>query len=124
MILNPTEFNRFMSSNLVLDCVQIVLKQQTKNKPKTYKGPGSIYQDAAGQLHLKMFHRFKKYSDANDEAIKEVTSIGLPLGKLIAEDYYYSMTATDMSGRKWTAKHVRVHGHMSVPVAAQVIETN
>lgn len=124
MILNQTEFNSFFASGLVLDCVSIVLKQQTNNSPKTYKGPGSIYQDPTGQLHLKMFHRFKKHREANDEAIRELTGVGLSLGKLISEDYFYSMTATDMSGRTWTAKHVRVHGHLSIPVAAQVIKTN
>lgn len=121
MFLNDAEFKSYFDFQLILECSEIVLKQQVKGDPKTYRGPGSIALDETGSLNLKMYHRFKTSAAATKDFADEFNAEISP-GKLIGSEHYYNMVATDLQGRIWTAKGVRLYGHSSMPTAMRMIK--
>lgn len=116
------EIESILDSKLILEFFEIVLTQMKENTPRKYRGPGSIWQDGDGFLHLKMYHTYV----TNDEAMTEVNAAlggnDLAVGKIIGDDHYFSLEAKDTQGRIWKEEGVWVTGNLSFLAPGRVIE--
>ena len=109
MILNKFE----------LDCPKIKLTQQIKENPIVYSGPGTIYQDKNGMLQLKVYHSIKDIKKEISHQLVYYTP-----GKIISDEHYFLLEATDMSGTTWFSENVWVTGNISFPTLGHVIKTS
>lgn len=49
------EIEAFQNRTFVMDCPVMQLTQEATDNPKTYRGPGSIFQKPDGSLHFILF---------------------------------------------------------------------
>ena len=124
MFLIQSEFESFFKSKLVIECAEIILTQQSSEKSKRYKGPGAIYQDKEGKLELKIYHRYRRSSNQNDDFMRVLGDPNLTAGKIIPNDCYYKMKAKDIRGRIWSSSNVWVDGDISAPTSTYVIKAS
>lgn len=117
MILKDESIRELLEHKHSIDFIRIKLIQNIPNKPRVYSGPGSISQDLDGSLNLKMYCKYKY-------AHKELSTIfnNITPGKILGKEYYYSLSASDMYGNKWTAKNISINGNIYLPTSARVIE--
>ncbi|MCJ7790769.1 MAG: hypothetical protein MUP69_11480 [Candidatus Atribacteria bacterium] len=118
MNFNKETIDKFISNLFEIDCIDICLTQKTDKDPIKYTGPGTIYQDEHGILQLKLY---SKLSDINKELSHQFKHH--PLGKIIAEDNYFTLRAIDMSGNEWLADNIWISVNVSFPAAGLVIKS-
>lgn len=92
-----------LENRLVIDCIEINIKQRKEEDYFKYSAPGEIYQDKDGQLQLKIITTY-------EDIKKELSTFNnrLPLGKLIPETEFYDLEATDVKGNTWKAKNIDI----------------
>ncbi len=117
MNLNNDTINKLISSKFEIDCINISLTQQIKENPTIYNGAGTIYQDKNGILNLKLYAKMENI----DKEISHMFKNYLP-GKIIGNENYFSLRATDMSGSEWGAENIWLSADVSFPAAGQVIK--
>lgn len=122
MLLDNKEVEAAITNNLSIDFVSITLTQDTAENPKKYAGPGSIFLDVDGVIHLKMYHVYKDEYDTLRDLRDGFKGDGLVPGKIIDEQHYYSLEGVDMKGRQWSSSHVSLSGHTSFPARGKIIE--
>jgi len=115
--LNNDTINKLISSKFEIDCVDINLIQQIEKNPIIYNGPGTIYQDKNGVLNLKLYAKIINI----DKEISHIFKYFVP-GKIIGNENYFSLRATDMSGSKWGAENIWLSRNVSFPAAGQIIK--
>ena len=118
MVINEEKLELLISNTFVIDCIQIQLSQQTDNDPIIYSGSGSIFQQADGNFHLKLYHSI---NDIYKEMMPRIDDV--QPGKIIDRDQYFSMEAMDMSGNLWLAENISVPGGLSLPATGKVVST-
>lgn len=124
MPLNNKEIESVVASNISIDFVSMVLTQNTTDKPKSYSGPGSVFLDADGVIRLKMYHVYQNEEDLQRDFGDSFSDDGLVPGKIIGDQYYYSLEAVDMNGRQWRSSHISLSGHTSFPARGKIIQTS
>jgi hypothetical protein len=100
-VLKDEELDALGEGTFRLDCLAMQLRERKTKAPREYKGAGLIEQNEAGGLVLRL---------TAPEARPTAPQLGVP-GQLIAEEEYWSLTATDLSGRRWEASHMIPHEH-------------
>jgi hypothetical protein len=86
-----------------IDCSEIVLTQNTSERPKRYRGPGTIRQDEQGNLVFKIFAT----SYDNTSPAQEFASfLSAKSGQIYKVEDFYTFAATDYDGRNWVADRV------------------
>lgn len=117
MNLNNDTINKLISSKFEIDCVDINLIQQIEKNPIIYNGPGTIYQDKNGVLNLKLYAKIINIDKEISHIFKYFVS-----GKIIGNENYFSLRATDMSGSGWGAENIWLSRNVSFPAAGQIIK--
>ena len=117
MNLNNDTINKLISSKFEIDYIEINLTQQIEENPIIYNGSGTIYQDENGVLNLKLLAK-----GTNVE--KKLSHIFKPhvQGRIIGNEDYFSLRATDMSGNEWCAEDIWPSANTSFPAAGQTIK--
>lgn len=95
---------QIVGNKFVIDCPNMVLKQETLNSDKKeYSGPGIIMQNA-GTYAFKLFPQ-------ELPAIQDIFSrlLNIEPGKILQDSDYFHLTATDLHGLKWEANRVRLN---------------
>ncbi len=118
MNFNLETIEKFISNTIEIDCIDICLTQKIEKEPIVYTGPGTIYQDEHGVLQLKLY---SKINDTKKE-LSHLFKYHAP-GKIIADDNYFTLKATDMSGKEWVADNIWVSANVSFPASGQVIKS-
>ena len=100
-MLNADEIKAVMENRFSIDCPKLILNPQSPNSSgKIYEGSGFVTQNRDGSLSLKMFCGG---SLAPEEFFSKLQ---FPPGKIIEEQHYYRLSATDISGREWESKWI------------------
>jgi len=115
--LNNDTINKLISSKFEIDCIDINLTQQIKENPIVYNGSGTIYQDENGVLNLKLLAKGTNVEKKLSHIFKHYVP-----GRIIGNEDYFSLRATDMSGNEWCAENIWPSAHVSFPAAGQVIK--
>lgn len=108
MVLNGQEIESLLKGNLILDFAEIKLFYGANQELPFYLGSGSICQSKDGELELKIYHVFTSKEEQSRELELLNNAFNLIPGKVIEDDYYFSMVGKDMSGRIWTAEHIHI----------------
>lgn len=119
MIFNLETIEKLLSNTFEIDCIDICLTQKTANEPIIYTGPGTIYQDEHGELHLKLY---SKITDIKKEVSYQFRHH--PPGKIIPADNYFTLKATDISGTGWISDNISVSANVSVTTSSGVIKAS
>lgn len=122
MELSNKEIEEIRESKLALDIFEASLIQQIASSPQVYRGPGCVYQESDGSLHLKMYHSFKTNQEIMSEVSGALGGMRLRPGKIVEDSHYFSFEAKDMSGRVWRQDNVWVSGDVSLPASGKVIK--
>lgn len=97
-MLSPSEVDELQRWSFRIHCLDIQLEAGSTRFP-SYRGPGSIRQNAQGTLRFELFDQTQEADPTRQPGT------GAP-GGLIPEDDYYRLTAVDLSGRRWTADRI------------------
>jgi len=95
---------------------KITLTQQVFDNPVIFTGAGSIYQDEAGQLMLKVYHVYSADYRERDLLPRGTT------GEFIKKERLFRVHAIDMSGKEWITEDVRVKYNTKHPSIGMLIE--
>ncbi len=117
MDLNNDTINKLMSSKFEIDYIDIDLTQQIKENPIIYNGSGTIYQDENGVLNLKLYAKRTNIEKKLSHSFKHYVP-----GKIIGNEDYFSLRATDMSGNEWCAENIWPSADVSFPAVGQTIK--
>src|SRR4051812_36718717 len=101
MLMNEV-FDAFERGELELPCPKMELIQDDSEKPKRYRGSGIIRLNSERRLEFLMHPT----EQLEKEAWMEILDPSVELGKLLPASYYYSLTATDWTGRIWQATRI------------------
>jgi len=115
--LNNDTINKLMSSKFEIDYIDIDLTQQIKENPIIYNGSGTIYQDKNGVLNLKLYAKRTNIEKKLSHIFKHYVP-----GRIIGNEDYFSLRATDMSGNEWCAEDISPSANVSFPAAGQIIK--
>jgi len=99
--LKNDAINKLISGKFEIDCIDINLIQQVEKDPIIHNGSGTIYQDKNGVLNLKLYAEITN----KNRMISHILKHFVP-GKIIGNENYFSLRATDMSGGKWDAENL------------------
>ena len=123
-MINQEILSKIINGKFELDCPEIILTQNTTNDPNGYKGPGWIYQNNDRELVLKMFHGYECQKDAVNEFKSVIEGINkLKPGKILSDETYYSLQATNINGTTWSADYIEIKGNTSLITGSRVIKT-
>ena len=112
--MSSKQLSEFFNKSLVINCPQMTLTKLASDSPKVYKGSGSITRTSSGQLELNLLYSdnasyssflgevFEEYGDKTGKIISD-RSAGI--GKLVPENRYFDLNATDDQGRVWTSEN-------------------
>ena len=119
--MNSKEWITFSHKEWSIDCPTIVLKQDFSRSPTTYRGPGSISQNTEGQLIVKL------YCPDIIPPFTAMTLHGGKPGKIVPKTVYFSLNATDLRGKLWTATNILPRitssfGNTGIAVTANIRE--
>ena len=89
-MLLAEELEDFRNLKFVLECEDIRLRQLGTKKPHKLRGPGRIYQESDGLLHLEMY--------VKKPAPEPADTFAGTVGEVLPRTRYYSLKATDWSG--------------------------
>lgn len=95
------------------DFAEIVLTQQAEVTPEIYRGPGSIVQNAQGELQLKVY---LTHDVAFPDSFQQNFST-YKAGKLLDDSYYFRMEATDYRGNTWRCDRLQISRNIVVSAA-------
>ena len=101
MNFNEETIDKFISNSFEIDCIDICLTQKTDEDPIIYTGPGTIYQDKHGILQLKLYSKSNDIEKDLSHQFKHY-----PPGKIIPNEDYFTLKATDMFGNEWVADNI------------------
>lgn len=118
MNFNKETIDKFISNSFEIDFIDIRLTQKKDKDPIIYTGPGTIYQDEHGILQLKLYSKINDIKKELSHQFKHYTP-----GEIIADDNYFTLRATDMSGKKWVADNIWISANAFFPAAGLVIKT-
>lgn len=97
------------NNRLHLDCSSIVLTQDASHEsPVVYNGPGTIYQEDENRFIVKVFCQGKTDIRTALGSINRLVP-----GRLVDDNEYYSLRATDIKGGTWTAASIMPKIHAS-----------
>jgi hypothetical protein len=96
-ILKPKEISDIQNKCWELDCSQIKLTRNLSDV--SFEGPGFIKLLPNGKLSFKLYN---KTSVSPVQGLRWLTGFS----KIITQEKYYNLTATDSYGRKWQAENV------------------
>jgi hypothetical protein len=101
--MRSDDFEKYMERELVVDCPQMVLRQNTESPDCTYGGPGSIYQTPEGGLMFKLYA-----GGAPDHATfaRIMGHNSAKSGEIIPHHEYFSLEATSLSGALWRGEFI------------------
>ena len=99
--LKNDAINKLISGKFEIDCIDINLIQQVEKDPIIHNGSGTIYQDKNGVLNLKLYAEITNKNRMVSHRLKHFVP-----GKIIGNENYFSLRATDMSGGKWDAENL------------------
>jgi len=103
----------FFDKSFVISCPQMTLTQLVTNSPKVYQGSGSVTRTSSRQLELKLLYSDnvsyssflgEVFEDYGDKTGKIISDKSAGIGRLVPEDRYFDLNATDDQGRVWTSK--------------------
>lgn len=93
-----------MDKKFILDCPQMLLSPQlSTSSKKNYSGPGYVSQNPDGGLVFKIYCNEGAISHLFEE-IERFNSI--KSGEILGEEHFYSLLATDITGRQWKSKWI------------------
>lgn len=118
MNFNKETIDKFISNSFEIDCIDICLTQKTDEDPIIYTGPGTIYQDKHGILQLKLYSKSNDIEKDLSHQFKHY-----PPGKIIPDEDYFTLKATDMSGNEWVADNILISANVSPSTASMVIKS-
>lgn len=98
-LLKITEIEELKNGTWELDCPKMTLCKNSKKDVDVYKGGGYIRREPDGGL------RFKLYSERQLDIARVLNTPGIS-GKLIDDQEYYELSATDAKGRIWKSDHI------------------
>lgn len=102
---NDSELKQLAEGKFVLDCLEISATPfSPTSSRRSYIGPGSITQTGEGDFLLKSFGK------GMEDPFEVLSTRNITPGRIIDESEYYSLSACDVRGRKWTAKKVIAPG--------------
>ena len=93
--VSAKEIDEIGSSKWRLDCTTMVLRSGASSHPARLSGPGTIHQSQDGHIHFRLYASRERNLDewrAYD---------ALRAGEIIPDTAYYTLVATDTSGRQW-----------------------
>ena len=102
--MNPSEIiPAFKQRTLELDCVHMVLTQNTENSPIAYTGKGYIRQTSDDRLSFKIY----VVEAGNTDKVRDLNEMleNKP-GKLFQESEYFNLSVVTTDGLTWTADRV------------------
>lgn len=98
-----------MDKKFVLDCPQMLLSPQlSTSSRKSYSGAGLVSQNPEGGVVFKIYCNDGVISHLLED-IEDFNSI-IP-GKILGKEHYYSLLATDITGRQWTSQWIDPDTH-------------
>ena len=102
-MLKKAEVDALRAGSWRIDCPRIELSRSTESSPSTLTGSGELFQDKRGRIALKAYF-------CSDENLSSLVwdYWKIPAGKIIPEDQYWNLEATDLKGRLWTSRRFRV----------------
>ena len=118
MNFNKETIDKFISNSFEIDCIDICLTQKTDEDPIIYTGPGTIYQDKHGILQLKLYSKSNDIEKDLSHQFKHY-----PPGKIIPNEDYFTLKATDMFGNEWVADNILISANVSSSTASLVIKS-
>ena len=121
-MLNAKSVEDLLSNQFAIDFIQGTLRQTSRSASFSYSGPGSITQDSAGKLCLKLYHSFESDSEAHAERSADDARSRLPAGQIVDESHYFQFEAMEESGRTWTCNRVWLNPKFCLPGPGRVIE--
>jgi hypothetical protein len=104
MLLDEKEVEALRKGAFRLDCLEMKLERKTPDA--SYAGAGQVYQDEDGRLALRMLIPGNRQFGSGR---------AYPVGDIIPEAAYFTLTAKDMRGRTWTAGWVLPSFEHSAP---------
>lgn len=99
---------------LFLDCHEMELKQNCEERPGIVRGPGYIKQNERGGLEFKIYA--KEHENVDLYSRRSAESEPKP-GELYQHSHYYTLTAIDFWGNRWTAGRILPKIHSSYHLA-------
>jgi hypothetical protein len=118
--MQSKHYKQLISNQLEIDFVEVKLTQRTSCDSQTYQGVGSVYQQENGDLELKLYYR---YPDVNAAFGRVNSNSHVEVGKVINDEKYFDLVATDMSGDIWTSERVYISdGSISFPSVGKVLK--
>lgn len=110
--------SEFFNKILHINCPQIVLRQNSSNSPKVYRGSGLITRINQRNLEIELSYcdddswsSILKHLESLGEKQGNVTVVGdksAGIGKIVQETEYFSLSATDEQDRKWVSQKVLI----------------
>lgn len=99
--MKPQELESILNKDFSIDCPRIDLVPSREEPAKSqYAGAGSLTLSKEGYFKLKLYI-------GDQLPFQEVFErLNWESGKIISEDFYYNLTAKDISGRTWVAEGV------------------
>jgi hypothetical protein len=91
------------AGTLQIDCVEMILAQNTALNPITYKGSGYVRQNENGKLTFKLY----AIEVTNTSALADLSSFSTAeSGRIFGDADYYKLTARSPEGVQWTAEKI------------------
>ena len=82
-----------------IDCLDMTLTQNTKEKPQRYSGPGYLRQDLDGGIQYHIYPT----SWENTEPTAHFLTGGTP-GKLVEHNRYFNLKTVTLDGKNWSVE--------------------
>lgn len=100
-MLYPNEIKEIKEGLWELDCSNILLTSNSSEN-EIYEGPGYIKRTSNGQISFKMYSRNPLKIG---QGLRWWTK-RLGAGKLISDEYFFKLSATDTLGKVWQAEYI------------------
>jgi hypothetical protein len=102
-MLEKADIESLKNGTWELDCPIMIARGTKHGVEAIYEGGGYIRRASNGNLYFKLYSS----QEIGATAAKDFfSSSGRTPGKLISNDEYYDLTATDTRGRKWQSKYM------------------
>lgn len=103
-MLTEQEIQDLRQGTFEIDCSLMVLKRISTGNMRAFSGPGFVKQSSGDEIYFKLYPDAKFHPD---ELFRQFYSpSSMKLGEVIPEHEYYSLSATDLQGRRWTSSRI------------------
>lgn len=104
-MLDQELVNGLTGNGFARDFKEIVLTQLGTDTPKIRRGPGTISCNVTGPLQFKLFltHEVEPLT-----GLLSSGKMGSVAGKLLDDEWFFRMEATDYNGRNWLCDRLRI----------------